>query len=102
MTMTVTLPLVYDPVYQYIHYVNPSVSVSANWSFNGPVGAIFSPGDFSNDFQDQVTSNLNDPKVQEQIEYTITHQFHQLYAGGHMTGATFGPNDISVTAETPS
>jgi hypothetical protein len=101
MTMTVTLPLVYDPAYQYIHYVNPSVSVHATWSYNGPAG-VFSPGDVSKDFQDKVTSDLNDPKVQKQIEYAITYQFHQLYAGGHMTGVTFGPNDILVTAETSS
>jgi hypothetical protein len=102
MSMTVTLPLNYDPAYQYIHYSNPSVVVSAKWSFNGPIGWFFSPGDFSKDFQDQVTSYLNDPRYQEQIEYAITHQFHQLYAGGHMTGATFGQGDIFVTAETAS
>jgi hypothetical protein len=101
MSMTVTLPLVYDPTYQYIHYTNPSVVVNAKWSFNGPIGWLFSPGDYSSKFQDLVTNYLNDPHYQEQIEYAITHEFHQLYAGGHMTGATFGQSEIFVSAETP-
>jgi hypothetical protein len=105
----VKLPLGFDRTGQRVTYQSAQVTVTANWTFTGPLGwgmmswaqNTLMP-DINGKIARQGQALFNNPQVQAELEYQMNQVLHQVTAGGRITWINFDdPDQPVVYAELP-
>ncbi|WP_165070632.1 hypothetical protein [Paludisphaera rhizosphaerae] len=98
----VFLPLTYNAQYQYFQFGQATTTVTGSWHAGGPFGSVIDllVPDINSKVSSAVTS-LVDSKL-DALSHMLNQAIHGFIAGGRITSAVIGQNQLDLSVETPT